>query len=191
MTTKVTTVLDFSTTGAKIINFPDPAAAQEVATKAYVDAVAQGLTPKNAVNLATAAALPANTYANGASGIGATLTANANGALTVDGVAVSVNQRIIVKNEAAAANNGVYVVTATGSGAAAYVLTRATDFDKAEEIPGSFMYVESGGQGGTGWVNTNTSNPTLGATSITFSQCSARARLVAQHTLVSLATLCL
>jgi hypothetical protein len=114
--------------------------------------------------------LPANTYANGASGIGATLTASANGALTVDGVSASVGFRVLVKNEAAQLGNGIYTVTATGSGAAPYVLTRATDFDKDVEIPGSFMYVESGSQGGTVWVNTNTSAPTLGSTSITFTQ---------------------
>ncbi len=62
-------------------------------------------------NYATTAALPANTYNNGTSGVGATLTANANGALTVDGgSSVSAGQRILVWQEATAPNNGIYSV---------------------------------------------------------------------------------
>jgi hypothetical protein len=89
---------------------------------------------KQPVRLATAAALPANTYANGTAGVGATLTGNSNGALSVDGVAVAVGDRILVWQEAAASHNGIYTVTATGGASAVYVLTRATDFNSSITI---------------------------------------------------------
>lgn len=87
------------------------------------------------VAAATTAALPANAYANGASGVGATLTASANGAFPAqDGVALSVGSRLLVKNEVTTANNGVYVLTTAGSVSTPWVLTRAIDFDTAAEM---------------------------------------------------------
>jgi hypothetical protein len=87
------------------------------------------------VAAATTAALPANAYANGASGVGATLTASANGAFPAqDGVTLSVGSRLLVKNEVATANNGVYVLTTAGSVSTPWVLTRAVDFDTAAEM---------------------------------------------------------
>ena len=70
--------------GNQITNVADPTQAQNAATKAYVDAVKTGLNVKDSAKLATTAALAASTYANGSSGVGATLTANANGALSID-----------------------------------------------------------------------------------------------------------
>lgn len=87
------------------------------------------------VAAATTAALPANAYANGASGVGATLTASANGVFPAqDGVTLSVGGRLLVKNEATTANNGVYVLTTAGSVSTPWVLTRAVDFDTAAEM---------------------------------------------------------
>lgn len=84
--------------------------------------------------LATTGALTV-TYANGALGVGATLTnAGAMAALSIDGVAVAVNDRILVKDQASALQNGIYTVTAIGSGAANWVLTRATDWDVSAEM---------------------------------------------------------
>src|SRR6478609_3928942 len=73
------------------------------------------------VRLATAQALPANNR------VGNVITATANGALVVDGVAVAANNRILLKDEATAQNNGIWVVTSTGGGGSPYVLTRASD----------------------------------------------------------------
>lgn len=85
--------------------------------------------------MATTAALPANTYSNGTAGVGATLTGNSNGALPAqDGVTPVVGYRLLVKNEAATANNGIYVVTQVGTGGTPYILTRATDFDSPNNI---------------------------------------------------------
>jgi hypothetical protein len=116
----------------------------QAATKLYVDLTAQGLNPKPASNAATTAALTA-TYANGAAGIGATLTnAGALVALAVDSYTASVNDVILVKNQAASLQNGLYVVTAIGSGAVPWVLTRSTFMDAPTEFKGGFSFVISG-----------------------------------------------
>src|SRR5262249_18352603 len=89
------------------------------------------------VRLATATVLPTNTYNNGSGGVGATLTGTANGALTVDGVAVAASDRILVKNEATQSKNGIYTVSNIGSAGAPYVLTRATDANSIDTTVGT------------------------------------------------------
>jgi phage tail-like protein len=84
-------------------------------------------------------------YDNGASGVGATLTAAAPGVLIVDGYAVQRGERVLVKNQASAAENGIYTLTTAGTAAADYLLTRATDFDKpADVVHGAFAPVQHG-----------------------------------------------
>ena len=166
-----------------INNLADPVQDQDAATKIYVDTVAQGLDPKASVVYATISNLSAYTYNNGASGVGATLTAQAVGNLTIDGAVVSAGQRVLIKNEVgayvntttqSAAFNGIYVVTTAGAPGTAYLLTRATDFDNGTpsgEIPGAFTFVESGAtEADTGWVCTTNSPVTVGTTQITWTQ---------------------
>jgi hypothetical protein len=167
-------------TGGAITGLPTPTTPSAAATKQYVDSsVSAGLVPHSAVALATAAALPANTYSNGSSGVGATLTGNADGALTVDGTVVTSAQRILVKNESAAANNGIYTVTTVGSVSAAYVLTRSTDAN----TPGTGMPTEIGfgtyvlatagsANLNSGW-SVNSTVTTIGTSAINWSQFSA------------------
>jgi hypothetical protein len=81
------------------------------------------------VTLASVAALPTCTAAG--SGPGKTLTENGNGTLVIDGVAPIVLSRVLIKNEAASQNNGIYIVSNTGSAGSSFVLTRASDFDQA------------------------------------------------------------
>lgn len=120
---------------------------------------------KPPVQEATAAALPSNTYASGA------LTATANGALTVDGVAVSAGDRVLVKNEAAPANNGIYTVTAAGAGGAKYVLTRTPDMAVAGEVPGALTFAEQGTVNvGSGFIVAGKGPYTIGTTAITWTQ---------------------
>ena len=99
-------------------------------------------------------------YNNGASGIGATLTNNgALAALVIDGVTVSVGNRVLIKDQTSFNyENGVYTVTVAGNGATAWVLTRATDFDQPSEItPGTFVPVTSGSTNiNTIWIQTAT-----------------------------------
>lgn len=95
---------------------------------------AQGLTTYQAVRVATTSALNA-TYSNGSSGVGATLTnTGTQVALTIDGVALSLNDRVLVKNQGTEYENGIYFVSNVGSGSTNWVLTRATDYDAASEI---------------------------------------------------------
>lgn len=92
--------------------------------------------PKEPVYVATAAALPANTRS------GNVLTASANGTLTVDGVSpVPTGARVLVQDEATAAHNGIYVVTNPGAGGAAWVLTRAEDFDEDADVRAGILVV--------------------------------------------------
>jgi hypothetical protein len=156
-----------------------PVNGTDIVNKAYADSIASGINFHQSVRLATAAALPANTYNNGTSGVGATLTANANGALTVDGVAAVAGNRILVKNEATQANNGVYTVTQVGNGSTPYILTRATDFDSSgsgvDQIDaGDFFLVTAGSTlANTSWVQQTPLPITVGTTAIVFSQFAA------------------
>lgn len=90
---------------------------------------------KQPVVAVTTAALAANTYANGLGGIGATLTANANGALaSVDGVSLALGDRILVKNEASGLKNGIYTVKDLGSAGTPWILLRARDCDNIQDV---------------------------------------------------------
>lgn len=159
-------------------------AATLVSAKAYTDAVAQGLSIRDSCRLATAAALPTNVYSNGASGVGATLTAISTGTLTIDGVTAALGNRILVKNEVAGANNGIYTVTTAGAIGVLYVLTRATDYDQAADIfEGTFSFIEEGtANAASGYVLTTSGAVTVGTTALTFTQFSAAGSLSAAST---------
>lgn len=95
---------------------------------------AQGFTTYASCVVATTSALNA-TYANGTAGVGATLTnAGAQSALAIDGVTLTVNDRVLVKNQASTYENGIYVVTNAGSASSNWILTRATDYNEPSEI---------------------------------------------------------
>jgi len=153
---------------------PTPTEATQAVNKAYADAIAANLSPKESVALATTTALPANTYLTGV------LTAAANGALTVDAKAVAVGQRVLVKNEAAQANNGLYVVTAAGGPEAKYVLTRTTDMSTGAQVKGAFVFVEAGEKNeGAGFTVVGEGPYTIGVTAIVWTQFSGAGEITA------------
>jgi hypothetical protein len=143
----------------KITSLADPTSAQDAATKAYVDAAAQGLSAKDSVRVATTAA-------------GTLATSFENGD-TVDGVTLATGDRILIKNQASGAENGIYVVNASGAP------TRAVDFDaNAEVAKGAFVFVEEGTTNAdSGWVLTTDGAITLGTTALTFVQFSGAGQI--------------
>jgi len=147
--------------GGELLGLPAiPSGATAAASKSYVDSLAAGLDPKESVRVATTAALPANTQ-NG-SGVGATLTMDAVGVVTIDGEDITaangfaVGDRILVKNEADATHNGIYTVSVLSDGTTALELTRAADQDGSpsnEVSGGNFTFVEEGTTNAdSGWV---------------------------------------
>jgi hypothetical protein len=146
---------------ANLVTVGTPTSASHAATKAYVDNVTAGVNTHASVKLATTVAM-ASGYAVGSAdqsqgtGIGATLTSSVNGALTIDSVAATVGDRILVKDQTTTRNNGIYTVTDTGGVSTPWVLTRATDFDNSvagEVYPGDFTFITHGTvNAGQGWI---------------------------------------
>jgi hypothetical protein len=134
----------------------------EIATKVYVDEVAQGLKVRGSVEAATTEDL-GGTYANGTSGVDATLTLAASATLDIDGwTSWSQFDGILVKDQTDAEENGRYFVFVVGDAETAWVLKRCIDCDTAEEIPGSFVFVQHGTvYGSTGWVATVANSDTF------------------------------
>jgi hypothetical protein len=136
-----------------------------VDARAYSDAVAAGLDPKESVSVATNAALPANTRT------GNVLTASADGALTnIDtSYAPVLGARILVKNEATQANNGLYTFTSLGSPSTRWTMTRSTDADTSAKVTSGMYCVASfGTHAAQAWVMNAPDPITLNSSSLTF-----------------------
>lgn len=155
-----------------------PTQALHPATKAYVDNVSAGLHIHEAAHAATTNTLAVLsggtvTYDNGIDGVGATLTLG-TALNTIDGHSLTNGDRILVKNQANAAHNGVYVRTSST------VLTRADDFNTALEIAGGdLVFIENGTlYNSTSWVVENEVN-TVGTDDILWAQFSGAGTVTA------------
>jgi len=136
---------DVSLNSFKITNLGTPTASTDAATKGYVDSISQGLDPKPSVIAATTANI--------------TLSAPQ----TIDTISVIAGDRVLVKNQTAPAENGIYVVAA-GS------WTRATDMDAWTKVPGAFVAVETGSANGDKvFLCTSDQGGTLNTTAINWS----------------------
>jgi len=164
-----------ATFGSTVTLDADPTLDLQAATKQYVDAQAStAFVVHAAVRAATTSNL-ATIYNNGTAGVGATLTADTNRAFTtLDGVTGwSLGQRILIKNQTNAFENGIYTLTSLGeTDVSPWVLTRATDMDEAEagEIANNaYVYVTAGStQIGTSWVLSQLADITVGTTALPF-----------------------
>lgn len=155
--------------------------ANDAVNKNQLDNAVAGLEHKASCDYATVAALPAIIYNNGSSGVGATLTGASVGALSVDGSSPVVGNRILVKNQVTTAYNGIYRVTATGSGIAVFVLTRTTDFDGSGDVidDGDTTFVTGGATlDSTTWTVDSGTVATVGTDPITFAQTAGPGALV-------------
>ena len=158
----------------------NPTLALQAATKQYVDAlIASGIHFHQPVRVENPANLNA-TYNNGTAGVGATLTnAGTQVALVMDGVTVATNDRVLVYEQTDQTQNGIYVVTDTGSGSTNWVLTRSDDantyvINSANGLSeGSTVFVQQGATGAGETYTCNTSGTiTFGTTAISFAQIS-------------------
>ena len=123
-----------------------PSAATDIANKTYVDTVAQGLDTK--------ASVVAGTTAN----------ITLSGAQTIDGISIVATDRVLVKDQTASAENGIYVASATA-------WARASDMSTWAQVPGAYVFIETGTTlADTGWVCTSNAGGTINVTAMTWAQ---------------------
>lgn len=140
----------------RITGLADPTAAQDAATKNYVDLTVQGLDPKASVKAASTANI-----------------ASLSGTMTIDGVALVAGDRVLVKDQTTTSANGVYVV-------AAGAWARADDLSTWAEYVAAYLFVEQGTvNADVGFLCTVDAGGTLGTTAITFVQFNGAGQIVA------------
>jgi len=137
--------------GGTVQGLPLPVNGTDAANKNYVDAAVNGLSWKQAVRVATTTAgTLATSFSNGSS---------------VDGITIATNDRILIKNQASATENGIYIVNATGAP------TRSSDANTGAELVAATVYVDQGTvNADTGWTMTTIAPITIGTSNIVWIQ---------------------
>lgn len=147
---------DLGLGGYRLTGLGDPQGAQDAVTKAYVDLTVQGLEPKQSVRAASTATIAA-----------------LSGPMTIDGVALVAGDRVLVKDQTTASQNGIYVVAAGAWG-------RAADADVWGELVSAYVFVESGAvNADLGYLCTVDPGGTLGTTAVTFVQFTGAGQILA------------
>jgi hypothetical protein len=163
---------DQSMGGNQLTNLGAPAGANDATTKAFVEALVYGArTWKDSVRAATVSNLVATRTGN-------TLTADANGAIgSIDGVAVSVGNRVLIKAQTLGEDNGIYTLTDAGSPGTPYEFERATDADEDSEVKAglSVWVTEGTAYEDTAWVLTTDDTIVVNTTELVFAQFSSGA----------------
>ena len=146
----------------RIVALADPVGSSDAATKSYVDAARSGLDVKASVRAASTGAI---------SGF-----PDLSSAPTIDGVSIQDGDRVLIKDESTASNNGIWVWNNSGT-----IFTRATDFDSNTEVTaGAFTFVEEGSTyADSGWVLTTNDDITVGTTGLAFAQFSGAGQITA------------
>ena len=149
---------DVAFNSQKITGLADPVNDQDAATKAYVDAARSGLDVKASVRAATTTNIDLD-----------------NTTTAIDGVTLADGDRVLVKNQTTAAENGIYVVSTSEA------WTRSSDADTSAEVtPGLFTFVEEGtAHADSGWVLTNNGTINVGVTGLAFAQFSGAGQITA------------
>jgi len=144
-----------SGTSATITGLANPVNDSDAANKGYVDSLAQGIDAKASVVVATTANI------------------TLSGTQTIDGIAVSVGDRVLVKDQSTASQNGIYLCASS-------TWTRTTDANTWDELVAAFTFVEKGTtQANNGYIATITAGGTLGTTAVTFAQFSGAGQITA------------
>ena len=147
---------DIALGGYRLTGLGDPQGAQDAVTKAYVDLTVQGLEPKQSVRAASTANI-----------------ATLSGPMTLDGVALVAGDRVLVKDQTTASQNGIYVV-------AAGAWARSADADVWSELVSAYVFVESGTvNADMGYLATVDPGGTLGSTAVTFVQFTGAGQILA------------
>lgn len=149
--------------GYTITDLAEPQQATDAATKAYVDGIAEGLH----IHASAVAATTGNIN----------LATDLENGDVLDGVTLVTGDRVLVKNQSTAAQNGIYVVQASGAA------VRAADFDAPAEVDGGdFIFVTGGTvNADTGWVQTSELVATIGTDPIYFTQFSGAGTFLAGY----------
>jgi trimeric autotransporter adhesin len=154
----------------------DPTTAQQAATKNYVDTVASGLNPLQAVTAATIGSNIPGTYVQVGGGIGDTFTTTSTSTFTLDGTTPAVGSRVLFKDQTSGQQNGIYNLTTQATGIVGAIFTRSLDYDTVSDVnAGDLIPVINGTiNAQTSWLQTaNVTSIGTSGTPMVFTQWTA------------------